>query len=337
VSFDDVWAVLDKEEGHPGGGYLRRRILPESVVDLHLALDGSARVPALMLVTTRKVAESGPPLPACAGLESARMTFPEDAPDTLTIVLKPVSSSYRDVFRIVVDDIVTHVARASKAAAAIQALVARLVHWQQFLRAFRPDGLSEEARRGLFGELHLLARTLIPLRGAMSAVTAWVGPSGAAQDFQFSALAIEVKATIAKQHHKFWVASERQLEEPAGGQLYVFHVSLDVRPGSGDTLPDMIEVARNAAGTDAAALALLNERLIQAGYIDAQRRLYASHGYTVRRETRLHVREGFPRVLERDLVGGVGDVTYSVALSACGPFAVSREELASRVSGVPDE
>ena len=47
-------------------------------------------------------------------------------------------------------------------------------------------------------------------------------------------------------------------------------------------------------------------------------------GYAFTRST-FRVAPGFPRLLESNLKPGVGDVTYSVVLSACEPFKVELE------------
>jgi hypothetical protein len=75
-----------------------------------------------------------------------------------------------------------------------------------------------------------------------------------------------------------------------------------------------------------------------AGYLDVQASMYAT-GYAVRALQLFRVGPGFPRLLERDLPPGVGDVRYTVALAACQEFEVSTAELhaALTVRRVPRE
>jgi hypothetical protein len=50
-------------------------------------------------------------------------------------------------------------------------------------------------------------------------------------------------------------------------------------------------------------------------------------GYTVVGCTSFLVREGFPRIIERDVPQGVGHVHYTLALDACGDFIIDDADL----------
>ena len=52
--------------------------------------------------------------------------------------------------------------------------------------------------------------------------------------------------------------------------------------------------------------------LFDSGYLDEQAERYASTGYNILQELFFRVSEGFPRIIERDLPEGVGDLNYSV-------------------------
>jgi hypothetical protein len=56
---------------------------------------------------------------------------------------------------------------------AVATLLGQLVRWQKFLAA-SVEGLSDEAQRGLWGELHCLRERLLPALGA-AAVAGWKG------------------------------------------------------------------------------------------------------------------------------------------------------------------
>ena len=83
-----------------------------------------------------------------------------------------------------------------------------------------------------------------------------------------------------------------------------------------------------------AAGELLDVKLVQAGYLEQQRELYEDVGYTARESNLFQVRNGFPRIVERDLVPGVGDVHYSVSVAECKHFVVEKSNLLEQIRGV---
>ena len=69
-------------------------------------------------------------------------------------------------------------------------------------------------------------------------------------------------------------------------------------------------------------IAMLDERLLQAGYLDAHVPRYEQVGYKVTELRSYRVSGEFPRIREAELRPGVGDVSYSVSVAACSAFAV---------------
>jgi ribosomal protein S18 acetylase RimI-like enzyme len=97
---------------------------------------------------------------------------------------------------------------------------------------------------------------------------------------------------------------------------------MDAREGVGETLVAAIEDIRARAAGDTDALVRLNDLLVESGYLDQHRSLYERLGFTYREERMYLVREGFPRIVERDLPDGVARVRYEVAVDACETFRV---------------
>lgn len=141
-----------------------------------------------------------------------------------------------------------------------------------------------------------------------------------------------MKGTAAKQHQVLRVVSERQLDDTGVEKLFLFHLSLDTHLDAGQTLPVLIDEIREALrGTGAAPI--FEERLFEAGYLDAHRHVYENPGYTMRESNFFLVANGFPRIVEADLRRGVGDVHYSVAVAECKHFLVDALDVADQVRG----
>lgn len=115
------------------------------------------------------------------------------------------------------------------------ALFGALTDWQRLLKA--SASLSEEALRGLFGELIVLA--LLVKRNAIFAVDAWRGPSGHVHDFATPNGDIEVKAT-KREGRDVEISSLSQLDEVAGVPLCLVRVHVEDSP-NGQTIGDLID------------------------------------------------------------------------------------------------
>jgi hypothetical protein len=220
----------------------------------------------------------------------------------------------------------------------VSTLLEGVRRWQVFLSAARA-GLGIEEQRGLFGELLLLEKALVPRMGAQAATRSWKGFARAQQDFQFRDGAIEVKTTAAAGPYAVKITSERQLDDRGSGRLFLHVIVVDDRevPASslvgGDTLAGLVEKARSAVRADPVALALLDDGLLEAGWLDAHASRYEGRRLTVREELSFQVGEGFPRLVEHSLPRGVARVSYHIDLNVCRAFAVSTEAMLVAVGG----
>jgi hypothetical protein len=66
----------------------------------------------------------------------------------------------------------------------------------------------------------------------------------------------------------------------------------------------------------------LKSKLLEGGYFKDHKNLYET-GYALRQEAFYKVEGDFPRIEERDIRNGIGDVKYSIILSQCSSFVLS--------------
>ena len=245
---------------------------------------------------------------------------------------------YSDVFAILAEDIAPRVAAAADEKSAARVMLDRLNRWQKFLSA-RADGLSVSRQRGLFGELYFLRYVLLPQVDVPSAVMAWRAPERSHQDFQFASASIEVKTTTAKQPQDIRITSERQLDSTGTSALFLFVAVLDereVEPNGtvqGETLPAAVAALRNLLGSNNVPRDTFDDRLLDAGYLDADAPRFEARRFALRSQQCFQVVDGFPRLLEGSLPSGIGDVSYALSLAACAPFAVPVTAVISAISG----
>ncbi|MCY0927009.1 PD-(D/E)XK motif protein [Streptomyces sp. H27-H1] len=329
---EDEWRELESPQDTPGRSSIR--MYPDSPLDIFLSVAHPGRQRMLVLRTDARSADpvvrSVGRLPRAAGIEMS-LSAVSRLEYELQVIL--TEKALREVFNPLVADVAATAQAASGAADALSAAVARFGRWQDLLRVVGTDGLSVEARRGLYGELLLLGDTLIAELSQSEAVDAWTGPTGANQDFQLPDVAIETKASTSKRPRNIRIASERQLDDTGTPALLLALAQLDERRGgSGESLNRRVEHIRQQL-TNSAARVRFDGLLIQAGYLPAHRDRYDEPRYTVRDLRFWHVREGFPRLTESDLPEGVGDCSYHVSTSGLDAFRAQIDEVREMIGG----
>ena len=124
------------------------------------------------------------------------------------------------VFYRLADSVVERIRdRDEPCAAAVQGA---LNDWQRLLKP--AASLSEEALRGLFGELTVLR--LLAGRNPLYAVDSWMGPDGHVHDFETPNGDIEVKAT-KREGREVEISSLNQLDQVAGSPLCLVRLRVE--------------------------------------------------------------------------------------------------------------
>lgn len=337
-SFNQIWAELEQQAADSAKtGILTKRRFPESGFNLFLGIQVPENI-RMVLIRVKKENGINPlSIMPSKGFEVNQVVLPEDKDKSVTIQLSLKEQCYQDIFSLLAEDIVSSSFGMSTEKAMLRALFLRLRMWQKFLDRHGAEGLSNAAQIGLFGELCFLNDYLLPVVDAGTAVSAWTGPGRKQQDFQMSGIAIEVKTGTGKQHQIIHIASEQQLDETGLEALFLCHISLRELHDGGQTLPEQITAIRKELSEDPKSLDHFNEHLFMAGYLDEHHEKYDDVGYSVRNKQVFHVKEDFPRITEKDLMTGVGDVRYSISLSSCIPFIISDEEFQMNIGGVKHE
>lgn len=320
-----IWRGLEASTGNDAG-YMSQRIRTPSAHGLYLAVERPTRHRAFFYVAEASTFEGMGKMPTFGGFAVQRKSL-EGLGEGLVLTLH--EASFAEIFTMLVEDVVACVGTTKDEREGLAVILQRLRLWQECLKKTGERGLSLEAQRGLYGELLtlelLLLRKLKPLR----AVDAWTGPDAEEQDFRIQRFALEVKTTLAATHPKVTISAARQLDDKGVDDLILCAHLLNLSPG-GESLTERVANVRAAVAGHPAALERLEERLLGAGYIDAHADFYDAR-YTVFETRYYKVDEGFPRITERDVAAGVGDVRYTVSLAACIPFGLRKDEVEKRI------
>jgi len=293
--------------GGTGRGAMRRRLLPDTELDVFTEVRFPSRDWALLVNSNEQLGDRD--LVLTAGLTCRTRS------GSVEVVAEPQTE--RLLFCTLLVDLISQLEQSGSAPAT--ALVHRLTAWQRMLSRGLPTGLGSEARIGLYGELLVLREIVLPSIGS-DAIAAWVGPSAAPQDFVHLSAAVEVKTVSRRDPDRCRISSEKQLDTTGHAVLFLVHQSLSPTP-EGSTLQELIDELRGDLYVNSDPLSFENS-LLEAGWLDAHRGQYVNDRYALTRRRCYSVVEGFPRIIPNVLPAGVSEVSYLVNLATCTSFRV---------------
>jgi hypothetical protein len=252
------------------------------------------------------------------GVSVSNQRRPEEGIFRIAIVLE--LDELRDVFEVLVEDVIQVASGAATAAEAMSMVVRRLEAWQACLRA-RRRRLSREEQIGLMGELLLLGM-LGQDAGFSAAVDAWQGPLDGLHDFEALGIAVEVKSVLGI-GTLLRVAPEDQIEPVGLSGLMIARPRFRDDP-AGQSLADIVGALRTDMAQSApAALVEFNDKVLRAGYVDGESD--ENPRVTLNDFYGFEVRETFPRITWSTVPAGVIDISYAIDERSLGDFLKDRE------------
>ncbi|PAW61699.1 MAG: hypothetical protein B9S37_04465 [Verrucomicrobiia bacterium Tous-C3TDCM] len=321
---EELWEELEAELASslfatPSGGNLTRLATPDSGQRLRVGIELPSKVRLLLFSADTVALPPRAAWPECRGLE---LLIDHGTLGKSTLVIRLRDPRGKDVFTALAEDLAKKAVGGTEADAA-RRVIAGLARWQRFLASIGRS-LSDEARRGLWGELKILEDIIMPCVGIEVAMIAWKGPFGVAQDFQLTDVALEVKTRAAKSPAVVRISSERQLHAEPWKHLILIQVAVDEQDGAGETLPDRISKLRKQVHGHAAA-EIFEDALIEACWLDAEEEKHRLRGFVLREVEMFRVEGDFSRLTPPDLPQGIGGVVYDLSLDAVAGHAVLRE------------
>lgn len=248
--------------------------------------------------------------------------------DTKLIVIELLQPINKDVFAVLCENLILSVVQMNDEKEIIRTVINQLVKWKTLFDKRISEGLSVEQQQGLFGELVFLHKCLLQQDvNPFNVLNSWVGVDAALRDFQGSTWAIEVKTTATNNPQRIIINGERQLDETLFENLFLFHCSVEVSNGNGETLNQKIADIRYLLKSNAFALNIFNSKLLEVGYFDTHSNKYGNKSYKIRSENFYRIADNFPRIKENELRSGVSNVKYNIILSMCDEYLLPESEL----------
>ena len=327
--YDDVaasWKTLCTEPENIAPGIYERRIPTSSAYSVHAAIEQPAGTPRVHLTLAIPFNE-----PFKLELKGISLALEATLTGETRAVLRLLRQPYAEIFALLVADVLAKTLTAPTPPQALRVLLSRLTHWQRFLERAGPDGLTLEQQAGLFGELLLLRALLEAGAESTLALGCWRGPSAANHDFSHQSCCIEVKTSTSNDTESVTLSNEFQLDDLGLTALFLCHISLDRRPNSGVTLPELVKGIETQISSDAALL--LEDKLVDAGYLAHQHHLYSGVGYVERGRTFYQVADAFPRLIRKSLPNEISQVSYRLHLAACKSYRAHEAEAVAMLLG----
>jgi hypothetical protein len=247
------------------------------------------------------------------------------------LVVKLLHYQSRDVFAVMCENMIQSVLSLRSEKQVVRTIINQLEKWQTLFEKLKGEGLNSAEQQGLYGELHFLQKYLAK-QDAVCALNSWVGTDKEVRDFQYNDWAVEVKTTAGNNHQKVSISSERQLDETLLETLFLFHLSVEAAKKNGESLNAKVSAIRETLQDNVLALNIFNNKLLEVGYFEKHTHLYEEKCYQIRDENYYKIDGDFPRIKEKEIRNGVGDVKYSIILAQCNEYLVAETAIFNTIN-----
>lgn len=313
TKIENLWNELEVNDNHTSG-LLMKRHSASSNADYYVSI----RLPEKIRgIAFRFDKDTEIDIELYAGLKDIKAEIlQKNNEETKTLVLSLIDDELLNIFGILAEDLFESISELSDERKVINQLNRRFSDWKTLFDKVRDSGLSLESQTGLFGELVLLKKFIENDSYQIDFIDAWKGPENGIRDFEYDTWAVEVKTSKSHNPQSIMVNSVRQLDTTLVEDLFLFHISIESRNGVSYTLNHIIDEIRQLLSENVKALNHFNQKLLNSGYFKKHENIYNNISYSIRNEQFYLIKGDFPRLEEKDIPNGIGEVKYSVLISS---------------------
>lgn len=325
MKIKQIWKDLSNDNSL-ASGLLFRRYSGAVISDVYVALQHPEKLLCIYFLLNETIDVN---LSSFSNLQEIKVEF-YNSPTEIRkkiLVFKLLTIEHEDIFAVLCEDLISNISAETDDKKIVRVILNRFEKWKSLFSKIGSIGLNSEEQRGLYGELFFLRKFLETRKDFISVINSWIGPEKEVRDFQSDSWAVEVKTTHGNNHQKIHINNERQLDFTNLNFLCLNHLSLEVLRNSQETLNSIIDSILEKLKEDAVSLNKFKCKLFEVGYFDIHRNLYENVGYKIRQDIFYKVDNDFPRIEEKEIRAGVGDVKYSIILTHCDHFQISEIEV----------
>lgn len=309
TKIEELWAESHRQVAfqpiYPNGFRLLR-IDPGSSFDIYAGIDASSFVLLAIGVHRR---------PPNVAINSTSLDyFRQQRHDgSWLMVLRLRQGALEGVFGRLCQDLVDATGRVAGEDALIALFRERLNLWQKLFQNAGGGLLQPHQIKGLIAELLVLESVIESgCRDIPEALTGWIGPLGADQDFLYSDEAIEVKS-IAPGAECISISSLGQLDCSVPIRLEAITLRQAAYGESGAiSLNSLVARIEGVIASSSEALATFKDRLLEGCYIEHE--YYDSVLFEPVSRESFDVGDEFPKLTTRMVAAGIVGANYSIAL-----------------------
>lgn len=317
-NLNTLWDSLVKDGERQGAGVLLRKL---HSTGLHIGIESLRKRRLVLIELPPEPKPKLEDLPRWKGVDLQILSL---SGNRSGLALLLTDESGQSIFNSLVYDLDDSMESAGSLYDALRLFREGLERWKRFFDKYGLDILGPKQQQGLYGELHFLHEYVLSLAGTDTGLRSWRAHDRKHQDFSFVHGNVEVKTCAGREPHAVVINGEKQLDDAGLESLHLYCLVLDVTDSGRNTLNDLVERIRAEVKRTPGALLTFNGYLNQAGYLDEHASSYSGTGYVIQKEELFKVGEGFPRIV--DVPGGLGNLTYSLTLSAAKAFRVPTKE-----------
>lgn len=308
-------------------GELVQRVRLDSVksIPVYVGLIGPTEARMIQIEFEREIKINQSVFKRFIGVEIQVLPSPIRDKNDFTIIL--LEKDLSDIFALFVDDILERIKDEVSGSEILSILNLRISHWRKLFAKMKGNLISEEAQRGLFGELYLLEQLLLETESKALVLGSWRGPLCEHQDFANGNTVVEAKTTKAGTP-ALKISSEHQLDYTCWEGLYLYLLVVNETTGGPDTLSEKMNNVISLFQNDHRLIEEFLMKLERIGVYRDTIDSYDEKGYVVRAELAFKVSEGFPLLVPGTLGSpSISKVKYEVELSSVSSFEIPLPEL----------
>lgn len=215
-----------------------------------------------------------------------------------------------DVFITMCSDIIRYSSMAKANKQALNMVIKRYRQWCLLLEHQKSALMSENAQKGLIGELLFLKQKIEAGMALDTALDGWVGPNGSDQDFIYSDGWYEIKTTgIASD--EVGISSIEQLDNNEPGELVIMRVD-KCAPAKVNafSLRSLVMSISKILACASGNIEKYTDKLNCAGYVDLP--AYDEQKFFFSDESRFKVSDDFPKLKRIKLPIAVTKIEYNL-------------------------
>jgi len=249
--------------------------------------------------------------------------------NTKFLVLTLLDRQYQDLFDDLVISIYNKIHLMTDVISYTSEFIKTYYKWSEFFHDNRTKQLSDEAIRGLFGELIFLNETL-KLSGAAivnDTLNSWKGPYDSGHDFIGENKNTEVKTRLSSSNY-IKISSEFQLQPEVDKTLDLAVVTINPDPFTGITLKDIALATKDLVMAKLGDYSIFLDALSQKGLTSVNIGNYDHLKFIALDITTYScMHDNFPRLIRSTLPDAVTSVSYKLNLFALTDYLTTSKPL----------